>query len=63
MALDERARDSVMNQIESLRNKVNEIDNRYENREDDFLLHSLLGELQGSVKAACDIIEKYLKNE
>lgn len=48
----------IQAQIEYIRNTVEEIDRQYDNRNDDFDLHSLLGHALGAMKGVANTLEE-----
>ena len=52
----------IETQIKYIEPVVAELDSAYDNREDDFLLHSLFGQALGALKGVHDTLENIVKN-
>ena len=52
----------IEDQIKYIEEVVAELDSAYDNREDDFLLHSLFGRALGALKGVHDTLENVVEN-
>jgi len=55
-------RNRIENQIKYIEQVVAELDSAYDNREDDFELHSLFGHALGALKGVRDSLENIVEN-